>query len=153
MSGILLTGDFVNVEMDHNCFYSTTVGTVHYRIDGDNCTAAEVWGNTGNATGKGWGEGGRGWAEGDIAADPLFTNTATGDLTLQSGSPCRDVADSTLGSPYNLALHPSSKWPNGVATVSQDNYDAGWEMGAFVYDDELGIGARWPRCGRWDKWG
>jgi hypothetical protein len=33
--------------------------------------------------------------EGNVNADPLFTNAAAGDLTLQPGSPCIDRGDST----------------------------------------------------------
>jgi len=45
-----------------------------------------------------------------IEADPLFTNAAGGDFTLQAGSPCID-AGVDLGTDYQMALAPGSTWP------------------------------------------
>jgi hypothetical protein len=45
-----------------------------------------------------------------IEADPLFTNAAGGDFTLQVGSPCID-AGANLGTDYQMALAPGSTWP------------------------------------------
>jgi len=45
-----------------------------------------------------------------VEADPLFTNAAGGDFTLQAGSPCID-AGVNLGTDYQMALAPGSTWP------------------------------------------
>jgi len=45
----------------------------------------------------------------NIVADPLFTNAAGGDFTLQAGSPCID-AGVDLGTDYQMALAPGSTW-------------------------------------------
>jgi len=67
--------------------------------------------------------------------DTLFTSAATGDLSLQSISPCINYAYN-LGSPYNLALNPSSSWPGAVSTLDQDLHGSGWDVGAYVYAQE-----------------
>jgi hypothetical protein len=73
----------------------------------------------------------------NVESDPSFTNAAGDDFSLASDSPCRDVGVD-LGSPYNLALHPNSFWPNGVLTVDQDAHGVGWDMGAYVYIEATG---------------
>lgn len=65
-------------------------------------------------------------------ADPQFMNASATQFWLQSGSPAID-AGTNLGSPYNIALLPSSSWPNSVLTGDQNAYGSGWEMGAFIY--------------------
>lgn len=62
-------------------------------------------------------------------ANPLFTNASNDNLTLQYGSPCIDTGIN-LGSSYNNALHPDSKWPNSIITSLQGTY---WEIGAYKY--------------------
>lgn len=54
--------------------------------------------------------------------DPLMTDPASDDFTLDTGSPCIGVADKTLGSPYNIGLLPGSTWPDGVLTGDRDAY-------------------------------
>ena len=56
-----------------------------------------------------------------ISDDPLLTDPGSEDFSLQTGSPCRDVADSTLGSPYNIGLRPGSTWPDSVTTSDRDD--------------------------------
>jgi hypothetical protein len=68
----------------------------------------------------------------NIVADPLFTNAAVGDFTLQAGSPCRDVGVD-LGATYANALAPGSSWPSNVMTKDQRAHGAGWDIGAYLY--------------------
>jgi hypothetical protein len=71
-----------------------------------------------------------GYDSGSINADPLFTNLATGDLTLLTGSPCID-AGTNLGDLYDDALAPSSTWPF-VTVLDQDDYGPAWDIGAYL---------------------
>ena len=71
-----------------------------------------------------------------ISANPLFTNAAGNDFTLQSSSPAIDTG-TTLGSPYNMALDPRTSFP--WSTLDQNIYGS-WEIGAFVYVPNLGSG-------------
>ena len=48
-------------------------------------------------------------------ADPQFMNASATQFWLQSGSPAID-AGTNLGSPYNIALLPSSSWLRGLET-------------------------------------
>ena len=75
-------------------------------------------------------------------ATPLLTKTSgwqagsglTGnDFTLQNTSPAIDVGVN-LGVSYDDSLDPDSVWPSSVATLDQDLYGSGWEIGGFVYD-------------------
>lgn len=61
---------------------------------------------------------GQSWVQ--VEGNPLYTNAATGDLTLQSGSPCVGAGDN-LGSPYDTCLSTTSTWPDGVVTDDQDD--------------------------------
>jgi hypothetical protein len=70
-------------------------------------------------------------ATGTITSDPKFTNAASNDYSLQSGSPAID-AGANLGAVYQMGLAPGSTWPNSVSTLNQNSYGAGWDMGAFV---------------------
>jgi hypothetical protein len=71
-------------------------------------------------------------ATGTIISDPKFTNSVGNDLTLQSSSPAID-AGLNLGATYQLGLAPGSVWTSAVSTLNQNNYGAGWEIGAYVY--------------------
>jgi hypothetical protein len=66
-----------------------------------------------------------------VEADPLFTNAAGGDFTLQAGSPCID-AGVDLGSTYQISLMPGSHWPAEVITGNQNEHGRGWEIGAYI---------------------
>ncbi|MGD1156449.1 MAG: Ig-like domain-containing protein [Terriglobia bacterium] len=67
-----------------------------------------------------------------VQADPQFVNAAGFNFTLASSSPAID-AGLNLGSTYEWGLDPASTWPSSVITLNQNNYGAGWEMGAYVY--------------------
>jgi len=56
-----------------------------------------------------------------INVDPLFSDADNDDFTLAAGSPCIGAGEN-LGSPYNIILHPSSTWPDGVVTADQNDY-------------------------------
>jgi len=64
---------------------------------------------------------------------PGFTNAGNDDYTLALGSAAID-AGADLTATYDDALDPDSTWPDGVATLDQDLFGAGWDIGAFVYD-------------------
>ena len=65
-----------------------------------------------------------------VEADPLFTNAAGGDFTLQEDSPCID-AGANLGDSYADGLDPASTWPDGVLTLNQNKYRK-WDIGAYT---------------------
>ncbi len=67
-----------------------------------------------------------------IQSDPLFTNAAGGDFTLQSSSPAID-SGIDLGSTYKLGLSPSSVWPSSVSLLDNSINGSGWDIGAYVY--------------------
>ena len=67
-------------------------------------------------------------ATGRSIADPLFTNAAGGDFTLQAASPCRG-AGVNLGATYDDYLDPDSTWPSAITTVDADK--VGWNIGAY----------------------
>jgi hypothetical protein len=80
-----------------------------------NCFGAEgsnfiEWGDTVfKATYDAW-ETAYGGTTHSIEADPLFTNPAGGDFTLQAASPCIDTGVD-LGATYQMALRPGTMWP------------------------------------------
>jgi hypothetical protein len=96
----------------------------YHRADG---TAALFWNNA-SITWAAWQALGFD-AHGLNGIDPLFTNAAGNNLTLQTTSPAID-AGTTLGAPYNMALDPRSSFP--WSTIDQGIYGS-WEIGAFVY--------------------
>ncbi len=67
-----------------------------------------------------------------LNSDPKLTNGGSRNFTLLPESPAIDVGVN-LGSTYQLALSPSSSWPSGVVVLNQNNFGAGWEIGAFVF--------------------
>ena len=83
------------LDVTNNCWYSS--GTNFYFW---NATAGNNLTTWNALTGIGT----------DLNSDPLFTNAAGGDFTLQAGSPCID-AGVDLGTTYQMALAPGSTWP------------------------------------------
>ena len=71
-----------------------------------------------------------------FSADPALTNASslstTGNYAVLANSPAIDVGVN-LGSTYQMALTPSSTWPNGVSLINQNSVGSGWEIGAYVY--------------------
>jgi hypothetical protein len=68
----------------------------------------------------------------NIVDDPMFTDAASGDFTLEAGSPCIDTGKN-LGEGHDEGLSPASSWlPVNVITADQDEHGTGWEMGAYV---------------------
>jgi hypothetical protein len=65
-------------------------------------------------------------------SDPLFSNPATSDYTLQAAADAIDEG-ANLGSPYDTGLDPLSTWPYNAQTLDQDNYGIGWDVGAYVF--------------------
>lgn len=78
-------------------------------------------------------------------ADPSLVNPPS-DMSLQSDSPCIDAGEN-LGATYQMALHPSTTWTRqnpgiveaSVVTANQNSHGAGWEVGAFVFDESKGV--------------
>jgi len=66
-------------------------------------------------------------------ADPLFVNAATDEFHLATGSPAINVGVN-LGATYDDGLNKNAAWPSAVNTLDQDDYGAGWEIGAYVYE-------------------
>lgn len=75
-------------------------------------TANDIWSNDPDYDGVS----DRTGAQGNLSADPLFTNAASGDFTLAGTSPCVDAGDTTLrdpdGSPSDIGAYggPSGAW-------------------------------------------
>jgi hypothetical protein len=70
----------------------------------------------------------------DLNSDPLVASAASGDLTLQQGSPCVDVG-ADLGPSFSTALLPGSSWPANVITGDQYKTGQWWEIGAYLFRD------------------
>lgn len=67
-------------------------------------------------------------ANGSSTTDPLFTDFANNDYTLQSSSPLIDAGDSSLGAEYNQGIAPSATWPNPTL-ITRDT----WDVGAYEH--------------------
>ena len=81
--------------------------------------------------------------------DPQFLTVTSADYTIESGawadvtwtdfrlkfeSPAIEAGNSSLGQMYDQAFDSfDTNWPPTV--VQQDDYNAEWEIGAFVYPD------------------
>lgn len=92
-----------------------------------------------------------GWLTDETIGDPLFTNTATGDLTLGASSPAINngsqvtisipdisfpfYSATTLTFNPNEILHPDTDWSvHPPDIVMAQNGVGGYEQGAYVYD-------------------
>jgi hypothetical protein len=69
-----------------------------------------------------------------VSSDPKFTNSGSGDFTLQSGSPAID-AGTNLGTTYQFGLDPRTSFPWG--TLNQNSQGSSWEIGAFVFVQQI----------------
>jgi hypothetical protein len=71
-----------------------------------------------------------------FSSDPLFTSAAPipsgGDYSPLAISPAIG-AGVNLGSAYQMDLSPASTWPAGVTLFNQNTTSGGWEIGAYVY--------------------
>lgn len=65
---------------------------------------------------------------GSTSKDPLFTNYAGNDFSLQPASPLRGAGDSTIGAEYNTGIAPGAQWPNPTLASRA----ASWDVGAYV---------------------
>jgi len=73
------------------------------------------------------------------STNPELANPENEDFKLSSISDSIDVADSTIGSIFEMAINPNSDWsssPLMVITANQNDYGSGWERGAYVYLEE-----------------
>jgi len=77
-----------------------------------------------------------------ISTDPLVANAGGRNFSIAANSPLLDTGVS-LGSTYQFALLPTSFWPNGVQTGTQNNFNQGWNIGAYLLgvSGQLGGGA------------
>lgn len=116
----------------------TIQNTISYYPDGTDITIASLKTVTGNNNlfedASASGDGTYTDTDSIFSSDPLFTDAANDDFTLQAGSPAID-AGTDLGASYDDALDPVSTWPSSVTTLDQDLYGSGWEIGAYVYSD------------------
>ncbi len=67
-----------------------------------------------------------------MVQDPMFTDAANHDFTLQNNSPAIDAGEN-LGSSYDSALYAFSEWTDNVILVNQNDHGSGWEIGPFVF--------------------
>jgi hypothetical protein len=117
-----------------------------------NCLGAEAndfisWGGTSYDTYDSW-LAASGQTDNNVEADPSFQDAGADQYWLKTGSPCID-AGVNLGSPYNVALQPSSVWPDAVATGEQGQYGSGWEIGGYNYPPTGGAVGDDLRHSRW----
>ncbi len=63
--------------------------------------------------------------------DPGMIDPGIGYYGLSDSSPCINVGVN-LGDTYDDCLDSTSTWTQGVLTLDQDSFGAGWEMGAIV---------------------
>jgi len=117
------SGGETNLESDYNCFYSSSGGDILRWLGTDYDTSE--WTDYKAASNQD--------AHSPSPSDPLFTDLASDNYTLESSSPCIDIAVD-LGDTYDDALDPVSSWPDSVSTLDQDDYGPGWEIGAYVYE-------------------
>jgi parallel beta-helix repeat protein len=103
--------------ISNNCWYATATNWYFWNASGGNNLA--TW----NAfTGVGT----------DLNSDPLFTNAAGGDFTLQAGSPCIEKGVN-LGSTYLEMLLSLSTWPGSVSTGDWHKTGGAPDVGAYGY--------------------
>ena len=108
--------DQTGLDITNNDWYTAASNWYYWNSGGGNNLATWI-GLTGIGT--------------DFNSDPLFTNAAGEDFTLQAGSPCVN-AGVNLGATYDNALFYTSSWTDSVVTVDQDSFGSGWEIGAYV---------------------
>jgi hypothetical protein len=108
----------------NNVYYPNGTGAAKYYWKGTDYTFTNWKTQSGETTAS-------------LEIDPLFTNAAGGDFTLQASSPCRD-AGVDLGATYANALAPGSTWPTNVSTKDQRSQGPGWEIGAYVFGQPAG---------------
>ena len=72
---------------------------------------------------------GTGTCSHSVQTDPLFTNAAGGDFTLQATSPAIN-AGTNLGATYQMGLDPRSSFP---WTLLPQGLNGQWDIGAFVF--------------------
>jgi len=69
-------------------------------------------------------------------ADPLFTDESNDIYTIGAESPAKDTG-LTIGATWDDARDLNDlDITDGVDTLNQDSYGAGWEIGAYVYGSE-----------------
>ena len=108
------TGTLVS---DYNQFYTTDV-TLIFRKEGAYYNTLALW------------AAGTGYDTHSVQSDPLFTDAANADFTLQASSPCVRKGK-TLASSYRTVLDPVSVWPDGV--MLHDNDRAGYRTTIGAY--------------------
>ena len=101
----LFVSSGTNKHISNNGFYDSNGGNIA-QVNGTNYTTLSAWQSAG-------------WGTGDVWANPLFTDYANNDFTLQTGSPMKNTG-ATLGGAYNNSL-------NGVTRP----IGAGWDIGAY----------------------
>lgn len=115
-SAFYVATDVTGLVADNNLYYGSTRGSPFNT-------------NSGTKTLAQWKA--LGFDANGVVADPLLTNAAAGDFSLQAGSPANDTG-ANLGSDYATALLAGTSWPDNVLTGQQGSYGAGWEIGAFI---------------------
>ncbi len=63
---------------------------------------------------------------GSVSTNPLFTNYAGNDFSLQSSSPLRGAGDNTIGTQYSQGIAQGATWPNPTLVPRTT-----WDVGAF----------------------
>ena len=68
----------------------------------------------------------------NVEADPLYTDPANGDLSLEAGSPCRR-AGPNLGSKFEDGVSRTSVFPSDVVIKKHGLMSSAWDMGAIPF--------------------
>jgi len=105
-------GSYINYEIENNCFYQS--GSAYLSIWGSDDDVAGL-----NALHANFSN--------NIDTDPDLD----ADYHLGASSTCDD-AGADLGASYDDGLGEDTIWGTSVAVVDQDDYGAGWDIGAFI---------------------
>lgn len=111
--------------IDNNLYYAIDGTMVYGQI---NTTDYTTW--------AGWQTAISGETNGIDNQDPDLEDTANEKYWLKDSSPCID-AGNNLGVSYDDALYKDAIFgvdSASIITKDQDNFGAGWEIGAYVYD-------------------
>lgn len=149
-------------KIEQNIFQSPDNGAILVNYDGGTGATLDrnqYYGGTGtwiNFNGKKYNSGEKTtwndtpYASNEDFADPLFSDTAAGNLVLQSGSPARDTG-AILDSPYTYGINwdrsdyfPSEDSATTVVEEFHSSYGTNPEKGAILYGTSGGGGDSTP---------
>ena len=78
------------------------------------------------------------FGQNSVSGDPKFNDPQQADFTLQSGSQAIDNGYSE-GQDFSMGLKSNASIPDSIITIDQNQYGAGWEMGAYVFINQYSL--------------